>query len=191
MNPYTPPAANVDATTATASARPLGVALRNSFIDLMLFQAYFLLRSPVFLLLLFGAPVAITFPDWMGSTRDLTATVVLVATTLIWASVLFLAQIAFVLVWVLVHKDKNFYRSRTLELSEHSIVDQTALTRYEVQWPAVHGVTRTPWCLYIRLTPQVAHCVPPRAFPNREAYAHFADTAVTFYEHSRSEQSGR
>src|SRR5262245_45017238 len=164
MNPYAPPAAQVDAMQSAAPPSPLRVEFRNSLIDLLLFQAYAQLRSPVFLLMLFGFALWIAVPAWLESARGINAHVALIATTLLAAGGLYLAQFAFILVWVLVHRDKNFYRTRTLELSEHSVVDQTSLTRFEVRWPAVHGVTRTPWCLYIRLTPASGHCVPPRAF---------------------------
>ena len=83
MNPYAPPAAQLDATRSSASPSPLRVAFRNSFADLMLFQAYIQLRSPVFLLVLFGFGLAIALPSWLESARDINSDLGLVVTTVI------------------------------------------------------------------------------------------------------------
>ncbi len=187
MNPYAPPSARVDPSESPAMQDVLRVTFSNSFRDLLLFQIYVQLRSPVFLLLLFGMSGAIAFPAWAESDRSLNAALAVVMATLIVAAGLFLFQGVFVLIWMLVHRDRNFFRPRTLELSERSVTDVTEFTRYDVQWPAVQGVTRTPWCLYIRLTPTSSHCVPPRAFTDADAYARFADTAVALHRRAPRE----
>jgi len=175
----------MDTDQQTTRTDRLRAEFRNSFPDQLLFQAYVNLRSPVFLLAIFGLALAIVLPLKLDGAHDFIWVLTYATMTLLVAAGLFLAQMVFVVVWVLVHRDQNFYRPRSIVLSDRSVVDETAVSRYEVQWLGIHGVLRTPWCLYIRLTPLSAHCVPPRAFADRRTYRDFADEAVRLFRRSR------
>jgi len=178
-NPFAPPKAPIDPQAGQLQGDVLEVSFRNSFWDLLLFQAYANLRSPVNLLLYSGFAALIASGSWSESPTVAIA----LGVTLFLGFVLL--TLVILTIMVVVHRDANFYRPRTLAISARSIIDTTELTHHEMQWPAVHGVVRTPWCLYIRLSPFSAHCLPPRIFESRDAYARYADAATTYFNLSR------
>jgi hypothetical protein len=178
-NPFAPPKAPIDPQARQLQGDILEVSFRNSFWDLLLFQAYANLRSPVNLLMYAGFAALIASASWNESR------VLAIATGVVLFLGFALLTLVVITIMVVVHRDANFYHPRTLSISAHSIVDITELTRHEMQWPAVHGVVRTPWCLYIRLSPFSAHCLPPRVFESRDAYARYADAATTYFNLSR------
>ena len=94
-------------------------------------------------------------------------------------------QVLVTLAWILVNRDKTYWHPRTLELTDRAVIDSTELTRYEVQWPAVHKVRRTSGYLYVWLTATQAHCVPRRAFPDADAFARFSSLAVELNARSK------
>ena len=128
---------------------PLTVQFQNSFVDLLGFQLYLQARSPVLLVVLFGFSALGAHSLWSELDANYRTVTLFVFLTLVAAVLLALAQLSFILAWLLVHQDKSYRRRRTLELTEHAIFDTTDLTRSEIQWPAVHKVVRTSWCLYV------------------------------------------
>jgi len=177
MNPYAPPTAQVEVPMGPAKP-PLRVQFQNSLLDLFLFQLYIQARSPVMLLILFGASAFMAYSVWSEAdahAQTLGFFGILMFVVLLALSII---QVLFVLAWILVHRDKSYAMPRTLEITDKAILDTTEFARYEVQWRGVHKVLRTSWCLYVCLTAMTAHCVPRRAFSDPESFARFSSMAV-------------
>ena len=185
MNPYAPPLAAVEQSAAELTSNPLRVAFKNSRKDLILFQMYMQGRSPVFFLFMLAMAALIALTSLPDGSRGLAQAAILIGMALLAILGIYLFQLFFIVVWVLSHRDPNLYRYRTLELAERAVIDTTEVHRFELAWRAVHGVTKTPWGLYIRLTVASALCVPPRAFPDRESYGRYADTALAFFQRAK------
>jgi len=166
MNRYTPSDACVDA-PESAARPPLQVEFQNSLLDTFLFSIYSQARSPVMLAVLFGGSGFLGYTAWSAVDAPTKPFAIFLFAMVVHLVALVLIMLLMTFVWMLVHRDRTYWHRRTLELTDQAVIESTALTRYEVQWPAVHKVHRTSWCLYVKPTAQTAHCVPRRAFADR------------------------
>jgi hypothetical protein len=182
MNPYAPPAARVDSPTGMP---PLRVQFQNSVLDLWMYQVYTQARSPVLWVVVLGFSAFLAYAVWSDADENGKTVILFMSVMMIVVGIYAVLQVLLILAWILVHRDKNFSRPRTLELTDRAVIDTTEFTRHEVQWPGIHKVLRTSWCLYLCPTALTAHCVPRRAFPDGEAFARFSSLAFELYTNAK------
>ncbi len=140
------------------------VEYKNTFLDLFRYQISHQFRMPILQAVVLFFSGLFFFQAYPASTLGVAATEVAIFFVAIW-----LFQILFMLVLLLVTKRKTLITWHVITLTDEGLQEESAFSRTVAFWKGgIVKVRRRAGCIAIYVTPLSAHLVPVRAFPTAE-----------------------
>lgn len=149
------------------------IEYENKFMDILIFNSFHQILSPVLQIFFLIAVTFIMFIDLRYPDSSLREAIILGLKVYV---IMWVVQLLFNVIYLYSKKDKAILTKHVLEIQDESLYEETKYNRSFFYWNGIVKIIRRPGFLAIYVTKHMAHVIPARAFISAEQRNDFYQT---------------
>jgi hypothetical protein len=152
------------------------IRYQNTFIDMMAFNFYHFLHSPVAIgmyavsFVLISLTFVRAIPTDLSPVAHVVTFIVMQFTTFFFVTIFF---VVFSVLGMISRRNKTILTEHRITVGEASFVEETAYNKTDQKWASVQKLVRTKRYIFIYIMQHGAHVIPRRAFRDHSEWNSF------------------